>query len=590
MPSLAFRKASICSRFSFSASCTLVVNPQHATRSRLILCWKLPPPSGSSCIGQDYDLPKFTAKAVDFYRLKQPQDRGSSQERLLRRCWEVFSVTGDQEVLTTILDLKEIKPGLQAKDDNLGSQHLTALFLAVTPMDEDTRDSLRTGFQSWFRAYENGEAARNGAEAFAAWLISSVAPLLPPTGEVETLLGQAFESLPRLSSCFDEAWHRIDRERSSVPMLTDVMTLSLCLWALALRIEHQLRVDDLELLIEKARTALVVATVLRDNTSGPHMEAVVNALSRELCAVTLASLLVAAGSLKNAEAVGTEWDSHLQKLVADGLELFGHAEAVPGNGSDLGSSTLLSEVNAQLSLCASVWMRFGLDRLRDFAYLRRLQFNFICRGITPDDHGRMQPLLEPVSLALAGRGATSLLCDCSVASCLRAANDLSTRYLNRASLVALKGNFDAAFKREMAILAIYHGHALHLNLERHLKALLEEESDGSTALRKFFLRLPGDLISSYALRFVNVSAEVRDQSAASEVEKVIAEAANFIPADNERRSVLSLLQLVNLQRRANNGDVLPSEDELLAAWSDRKHLWMFAAVMLVLIQKGHPRK
>src|ERR1022692_4901300 len=52
MPSLAFRKASICSRFSFSASCTLVVNPQHATRSRLILCWKLPPPSGSSCIGK----------------------------------------------------------------------------------------------------------------------------------------------------------------------------------------------------------------------------------------------------------------------------------------------------------------------------------------------------------------------------------------------------------------------------------------------------------------------------------------------------------------------------------------------------------
>src|ERR1039457_7246296 len=56
MPSLAFRKASICSRFSFSASCTLVVNPQHATRSRLILYWKLPPPSGSSCIGKDCRL------------------------------------------------------------------------------------------------------------------------------------------------------------------------------------------------------------------------------------------------------------------------------------------------------------------------------------------------------------------------------------------------------------------------------------------------------------------------------------------------------------------------------------------------------
>src|ERR1017187_109422 len=59
MPSLAFRKASICSRFSFSASCTLVVNPQHATRSRLILCWKLPPPSGSSCIGKDWLLTSY---------------------------------------------------------------------------------------------------------------------------------------------------------------------------------------------------------------------------------------------------------------------------------------------------------------------------------------------------------------------------------------------------------------------------------------------------------------------------------------------------------------------------------------------------
>src|ERR1035438_10537051 len=58
MPSLAFRKASICSRFSFSASCTLVVNPQHATRSRLILCWKLSSPSGSSCIGRDYEWHK----------------------------------------------------------------------------------------------------------------------------------------------------------------------------------------------------------------------------------------------------------------------------------------------------------------------------------------------------------------------------------------------------------------------------------------------------------------------------------------------------------------------------------------------------
>src|ERR1035437_719124 len=37
MASLALRKAWICSRLSFSASCTWMVNPQHAISSRLIL-------------------------------------------------------------------------------------------------------------------------------------------------------------------------------------------------------------------------------------------------------------------------------------------------------------------------------------------------------------------------------------------------------------------------------------------------------------------------------------------------------------------------------------------------------------------------
>ena len=554
------------------------------------------------------DLPELTAKAADFYRLKHSQDRSKAQEPLLRRCWEVFSVTGDQEVLVTILDLKEDKPGLVANDEGPGSQHLRELFLAVTPMDEDSRNSLRTGFQSWFRKYENGQAARNAAEAFAGWLIGTMAPLVPPTGDVETLLGQAIESVPRLSSCFDETTQRIGRDKTSVPMMTDVMTLSLCLWATAMRIEYQteeriaatdqteerIAADDLGSLTEMASAALVVVTVLKERTSGRHMDAVVNALSRELCAVTLASLLVGAGSLRKAQAVGTLWDSKLQKLVADGLEVFGHAEQASGDGLDLGSSKLLSEVNAQLSLCALVWGRFGLNRLRDFAYLRRLQFNFICRGITPDDHDRMQPLLESVNLALAGPGATVVLCYCGVASCLRAANDLSARYLHGAALVALRGTlrgkFDAAFQKEMAITAIYHGHALGLNLAPHLEALLEEESDGSTALRKFLPRLPGAYIPTYALCFLNVSVALRDQSAASEVERVIAEAADLIPDDEVRTSVLSLLQLTSLKRRANNGETLPSEDELLAVWSGRKHLWMFATVMLMLIQKGHPRK
>jgi hypothetical protein len=445
-------------------------------------------------------------------------------------------------------------------------------------------------FRNWVgRTYENGEAARHHADAFAGWLITGLAPLIPRTGVGGTLLERALEGRSLLPACFRETYARIERQKSEVPMLTDVMTLSLCLWAGALQLEDEFSLDKLGSLTEMAEEALIVATELKSKTSGPHMEAVVNGLSRELSAVALASLLAAYRSSKKAQAVGPELESRMQKLVEDGLELFGKGEPDHANAPDLTSIKLIGEIDALLSLCAIVWIRFGLDRLRDFAYLRRLQFNFICRNIAPDDHGRAQPLLEPVSLALAGRGSTGILSNCSVASCFRAANDLSTRYLNRAALIALDGSFDSGFQNDMAIMVIYHGHALQINLERPLTILLEQDSDEKTVLRKFLFRLPGNLIFSYALMFLNASSKLRGQSDAAKVEETVAEAANLIPVDSERTEVLSLLQLHKLEGHAHRGDSLPPEDEILTAWWDRRESWMFAVVMRIVIQNGHPR-
>src|ERR1022692_1905234 len=87
MPSLASRKASICSRFSFSAWCTLVVNPQHAICSRLILYWKPPPPSGSSCIGKDYPWLIWTVVCFNScsHRASDTKPRGHMQNFSLRQ-------------------------------------------------------------------------------------------------------------------------------------------------------------------------------------------------------------------------------------------------------------------------------------------------------------------------------------------------------------------------------------------------------------------------------------------------------------------------------------------------------------------------
>jgi hypothetical protein len=535
------------------------------------------------------ELPELVDKAVLFHGIRESHPQGRSQDRLLRSCWDVFSVLGDEKILATIHQLEGVRAapasGAVEKRD---SQPLTDLFLGAVLLDETSRDALRLAFQNWVGpTQENGEAARRNAEAFAGWLITSMAPLIPRTCAEGTLLEQALEGRGVLPGCFRETYARIVRQKSSVPMLTDIMTLSLCLWATALQLEDESNAEQFVLLVEMAHEALIVATELKGMVSGPHMEAVLNALSRELSAVAMASLLVAHRCLKKSPVDGREWETRIQRLVTEGLELFGNGAHASSNGQDPTSSQLVGSIDAQLSLCAFVWIRFRLDRLRDFAYLRRLQFNFICRDITPDDHRRAQPLLEAVGPALAGHGATSLLSNCSVASCFRAASDLSARYLNRAAAVVLDGRFDVRLKNDMALLAIYHGHALNLNLERPLKALLRNDNNGTTILRKFFLNLSELPITGYALRFLNVSSRVRDQSDASEVEEILTEAANLISDDSERNKVVSLLRLHNLERRAKHGDTLPSADELLAAWSDQRQSWTFAAVMKILIENGN---
>lgn len=568
------------------------------------------------------DLPKLVARSAEFY--SQMQGKQKFRDALLRNCWDVFSISGSQEVLSTILRL-EHETTMPEPEADLESSPLLQLFLAATPMDQESRDTLGTAFQTWFRRYENGRASSRNAEAVAGCFISSMAALVPRTGRVQTMLEDALDGVSLLlASSFEESQHRIDtafedrmgtrddapkpqdvrvrgkknrpqfteggaeRKHKTPPMAADIITLTMCVWAFALRAQDELTAEHLVMLISMADKALIAVTVIKSGTSGPQMQAVLNALARELCAVALAALLLTRHFLSRAGDHDPSWDRALEKLVGDGLAIFTDNEKASNNGVDLGSKELLSAIDAELSLCALIWVRFGLERLRDFAYLRRLQFNFICRGISPDDHVGMQPFLEPVSVALAGNGAMAVFAYCTVASCLRAANDLSVRYLRRASLIVLKGQFDPRLQNEIALTVIYHGHALGIDLERHLKTLLEEDAEGRTTLRDFLVQLPDDRILDYSLRFLNISGHMTDQSAAAEVEKTIADAANIISDDAERRHLLSLLELVSLERHAKHGDVLPSADELLAAWSDRKHLWMFAAVMLVLIQKTQP--
>src|SRR5207244_1934805 len=122
--------------------------------------------------------------------------------------------------------------------------------------------------------------------------------------------------------------------------------LSLCLWTTALQLEDEFTPKQFALLFEMAHEALIVATELKDRVSGPHMEAVVNALSRELSAVAMASLLVAHRCLKKTSVDGREWETRIERLLTAGLELFGKGANASSNGPDSISTQLIGSIDA----------------------------------------------------------------------------------------------------------------------------------------------------------------------------------------------------------------------------------------------------
>jgi hypothetical protein len=382
------------------------------------------------------------------------------------------------------------------------------------------------------------------------------------------------------------ATHKVGDDKSTLPMFTDIMTLSLCLWSMALlglRLPQEGQVGELLAMVDDA---LIVAAYLKDRSTGGSMELLLYALTRELCAVALGALLMVQN--RSASAFSEANSQKAAEQLRDGRLLF-HSTANSNNEDrDVASDNWIEEVDGFFKLAAFIWTRFDLDRLRDLAHLRRLQFNVISRNLRPDDQTRIKPLMESASPALNRAGYLGILANSVVASCYRPSAELSADFALQAAHFAIKNRLGLSLRNELAMVAIDRGHALGYDLEPFLRLLVDPGAGGKSPMRAFLGVIPTAGFTNYALPFLNASAVVNDRAVAESVLLQVQEVTRLLPDQAERTEAETLLKYHALNQQVKYDGGLTLAEELLTEWEGHRNSWFYPAILDILISKGNP--
>jgi hypothetical protein len=562
------------------------------------------------------DVPRLLERAVSLLQSDFPGDAAPSQKRLLRECWKAYSVLGHEDILGYVVDLYGL-PGMALPAEAAAGDLLADQFLQAMPLQPLRREILKAALVSPVGADKGGAESIVGyAQARSAWLAVTAGTLLSDWSgsDLRKALLSCETALQELS---EQAFHRIQNKVDQGARVTDVMALSLSLWCRALQFNPLVRNHVLAVrlqkaagpdifvlegasldrhwteLVDAAEGAVLLASSLNKESAGPTPDApgidfLMSGLARELCAVSLASLIAGCRYLSDFGPDLPEASSfrRVRDVFQFAAELWGYPLPALSSHQDLLRVEVVNAVDELLKLCGILWHTFELDRLRDFLSVRRLHFQAISRDLQPDHFEAYRPVLEAAGPALQARDFAGLIANFVVADCFKASAELVAHYLQQAGAIALEQDFGAGFKHEISLLVLAHSHHLRTDLGTFLQDLLSPASEGGSFLASFLKGLPLEKLPDQFLQLLNASNPRVSTEISGEIRRTLVSSAETIPEGGVKREVRSLLEIHLLGERVRSGEAFDFAGEL-HHWTDRKDLWLYGSLLHLLLDHGY---
>lgn len=555
---------------------------------------------GSLRTGVFEDVTPLLEKAPHILEMGGLTDSRPHQNRLATRCWEAYSVLGRDEILGVVFDLSAL-PGRQEPAAGAGAERqdlLEALFFDSMPLAPPRRAALMTDF---FRRMggdrQTVESVSDYARVRSAWLALSASPI---AGVDVTKLHRAVRrSDGTLEELTRKALNRIGSKSEESARITDIATLSLALWCNALRFHHSTayitqpdHAANFKTLVGLATDAVLKASYIREEATIRsenflRMDFLASGLAGELCAVALASIVMANQYLvrQGREVIDQPLLDQIKELFNFSAEISNLPLPTDLTPQKLTSSVLIKKIDAMLGFCSIVWDRFGLQRLLDFTNIRRVHFNAVCGEGKHASERSFDSLLESVGSAINDRGFTGLIANLVVADCLRQAGEIEAYYLRQAGLIALEGDFGPRLKQELSFAVIDEIHNLGYDLDEFLESVLEENGRNECFLLSLLDRLPEGYAGGRVLALTNAPSPSTPPEVVAKLEATIASYVERIRRPDEKREVDGLLRYFSLAEKVRRKEAADSS-EILDSWKGLKDLPIYADVLDLIIANG----
>ncbi|HEX5875449.1 MAG TPA: hypothetical protein VFY60_12445 [Pyrinomonadaceae bacterium] len=403
--------------------------------------------------------------------------------------------------------------------------------------------------------------------------------------------------------------------------LMDLMSLSLSLWCLALRfnplflekriyatnrsvddpwdaiealIKSQLSIDDFSQLIAAAENAALLASEVRrpggeqSSEYAAGSDYLMSGLAKELCAVSLASVLTAE---RYATISGIELTekhlrdlNHVIQLNASTLQY----ELPPVNSiDDLRAEALVTRVDSLMKLCGIIWRHFGTERLSDFMSIRRVVFSALClpeARVKLPTHNLLLQSVGPVMNRNDFAGVMANLAISDAAATTSGA--LAANYAIHAADSALNGAFGKPIQDQLVLNAITSAHTHNYSVDPFVKHLLAAAPGQKSLLERLLLSLHTQDVPGAVLQWLNTANSLNNSNDAERVLNVLRDFAPSISDEEMRIEVESQLELFSLRQTLKKGQPVNAV-ELLANWGPRKHLWVYASVLRLLLENNY---
>jgi hypothetical protein len=564
-------------------------------------------------------------------------------ERLVQRCWAAYTLLGDEEILRVIVELYQM-PG-KAVNYRRDSSLLERMFFESIGLSPEQRKRITPELLE--KIYGRSEADKPFSDyvrARSSWLALAAGRLVH--NDVCKFLSALGEADLALHEIADSSWNRIQTWVQSKQELTDaqvskraneasaqatddvhlidLMSLSMSLWCLALRfnqsftnkrfyaanpdeddpaalmtalIQSRLAAEDFSQLIGVAENAALLAAVVKKPGGEQGAEFaggsdyVMSALEKELCALSLASVLTAERYASEYGVSLTEQQiSDFNSVIQLNAKTLEYSLPEVKSAEDFRSEALVKKVDSLMKLCGIIWSHFGTEGLSEFMNIKRLIFSSLCFTEEQAKVPTHNSLLHSLGPVMNRNDFAGVMANLAIAEALGPTSAaLAANYSIRAADSALNAEFGKPIQDQLVLNAIASAHTFDYPLEAFVRHVAGEIPGQKSLLERLLASLRTEQIAGEVLLWMNLANDLKSEQ---DVERVLSALKNFaqtVSDEETRTDVESQIELFALRQLVKKGQPV-NPTELLANWSNRKQLWAYAALLRLLLDNDYDQE